>query len=83
MGVRGQLEQIQDKGIRATVSHIISGAERRVHAINNQIILINSKLSSSAKNAVKVCKENGVEAMRKVIYMKIPQCFTWTNRIVL
>lgn len=38
MGVRGQLEQIQDKGIRATVSYIISGAERRVHAINTQII---------------------------------------------
>ncbi len=71
--VRGQLAQIQDKGIRATVSHIIGGAEKRVHAINTQITLIKSKLISSAKNAVKVCKENGVEATRKVIYaMKIP-----------
>lgn len=75
--VRGQLTQIQDKGIRATAARVIDNAENKVQEIGSQISLIKQNLIRSAKNAVESFKEKGVDALRKVVSaMKIPNAFS-------
>ena len=71
--VRGQLEQIQDRGIKATAARILDSAEGKVQEIGGQIALVKTNLVRSAKNAVHDFKEKGVDALRRAVSaMKIP-----------
>ena len=65
--VRGQLEQIQDRGIKATAARLLDSAEGRVQEIGGQIALVKTNLVRSAKNAVQEFKEKGVGALRKAV----------------
>lgn len=71
--VRGQLEQIQDRGIKATAARILDSAEGKLQEIGGQIALVKTNLVRSAKNAVHDFKEKGVDALRRAVSaMKIP-----------
>ncbi len=71
--VRGQLEQIQDKGIKATAARLLDSAEGKAQEIGGQIALVKTNLVRSAKNAVQEFKEKGVDALRRAVSaMKIP-----------
>lgn len=71
--VRGQLEQIQDRGIKATAARILDSAKGKVREIGGQIALVKTNLVRSAKNAVHDFKEKGVDALRRAVSaMKIP-----------
>lgn len=72
--VRGELEKMQDKGIRATVSRVVERAENRTQEVWGRISMIGKNLVRSAKNAVTAFREKGVDALRKAVSaMKIPQ----------
>lgn len=71
--VRGQLEQIQDRGIKATAARLLDSAEGKVQEIGGQVAIVKTNLVRSAKNAVHDFKEKGVDALRKAVSaMKIP-----------
>lgn len=71
--VRGQLEQIQDRGIKATAARLLENAGGKVQEIGGQISLVRTNLIHSAKNAVQDFKEKGVDALRKAVSaMRIP-----------
>lgn len=71
--VRGQLEQIQDRGIKATAARLLDSVEGKVQEIGGQIALVKTNLVRSAKNAVQEFKEKGVDALRRAVSaMKIP-----------
>lgn len=75
--VRGQLEKIQDKGIKATAARLLDSAESKVQEIGGQIDLVKTNLVRSAKNAVHDFKEKGVDALRKAVSaMKIPNALS-------
>lgn len=75
--VRGQLAEIQDKGIKATAARLLDSAEGRVQEIGGQISLARTNLVRSAKNAVQEFKEKGVDALRKAVSaMKIPSALS-------
>lgn len=75
--VRGQLEKIQDKGIKATAARLLDSAEGKVQEIGGQIALVKTNLVRSAKNAVHDFKEKGVDALRKAVSaMKIPSALS-------
>lgn len=71
--VRGQLEQISDKGLRATAARFVEGAEQKVQSVIGQVTQIKEKLIHSAKAAVETAKERGADALRRAVsVMKIP-----------
>ena len=75
--VRGQLEQIQDRGIKATAARLLDSAEGKVQEIGGQVALVKTNLVRSAKNAVHDFKEKGVDALRKAVSaMKIPSALS-------
>ena len=75
--VRGQLEKIQDKGIKATAARLLDSAEGKVQEIGGQIALVKTNLVRSAKNAVHDFKEKGVDALRKAVSaMKTPSALS-------
>lgn len=75
--VRGQLEQIQDKGIKATAVRIVEKAEGKMQEIGSQIAAVKENLLRSAKNAVTAFKERGVEALKKAVSaMRIPSALS-------
>lgn len=75
--VRGQLTQIQDKGIRATAARVVDNVENKVKEVGSQIALVKQNLIRSAKNAVESFKEKGVDALRKAVSaMKIPNALS-------
>ena len=65
--VRGQLEQIQDKGIKATAARLLDSAEGKAQEIGGQIALVKTNLVRSARNAVQEFKEKGVDALRRAV----------------
>lgn len=65
--VRGQLEQIQDRGIKATAARIQDSAEGKVREIGGQIALVKTNLVQSAKNAVHDYKEKGMDTLRRAV----------------
>ena len=80
--VRGQLEQIQDRGIKATAARLLDSAEGKVQEIGGQIALVKTNLVRSAKNAVQEFKEKGVGALRKAVSaMKIPAALSALKEI--
>ena len=71
--VRGQLSQIQDKGVKATAVRIVEKAEGKVQEIGSQITTMKENLHHSAQNAIITFKEIGVGALKKAVSaMKIP-----------
>lgn len=75
--VRGQLEQIQDKGIKATAARLLDSAEGKAQEIGSQIALAKTNLVRSAKNAVQEFKVKGVDALRRAVSaMKIPSALS-------
>lgn len=75
--VRGQLAQIQDKGIKAVAVRIVEKAEGKVQEIGSQIAAVKENLLHCAKNAVAVFKERGVDALKKAVSaMKIPSALS-------
>lgn len=75
--VRGQLEQIQDKGIKATAVRIVEKAEGKMQEIGSQIAAVKENLLRSAKNAVTAFKEKGVDALKKAVSaMRIPSALS-------
>lgn len=71
--VRGELEKIQDRGIRATAARVADSAEGKMKEILGKVSMIGKNLVRSAKNAVAAFQEKGVDALRKAVSaMKIP-----------
>lgn len=71
--VREQLDQIQDRGIKATVTQMVEKAEGKAHEIGNRITEIKRNLIAAAQNAVSKFREKGVGALQKTIEaMRIP-----------
>lgn len=72
--VRGELVNMQNKSIRATVSRAVENAEGKTQEILGKIFAIGKNLVCSVKKAVVVFKEKGVDVLRKAVSaMKIPQ----------
>jgi hypothetical protein len=65
--VRGQLEQIQDKGVKATVQRVVDKAETKVFEVKSQFVTVKNNLVKSAVNAVDAFKEKGVAALQKAV----------------
>lgn len=75
--VRGQLEQIQDKGIKATATRIVGKVEEKVQEISGKLTLVKENFIRSAGHAVGVFHEKGVDALRKAVSaMKIPSALS-------
>lgn len=72
--VREQLEQIQDRGIRASVTRLIETSEGKVQEMGHQIAEIKSMMINAAKDAVCKFREKGLGALQKVVaVLKIPE----------
>lgn len=75
--VRGQLAQIQDRGIKAAAGHIVEKASEKMQEIGSQITAVKENLIRSAKNAVAAFKERGVGALKKAVSaMRIPSALS-------
>lgn len=71
--VRGELEKMQDRGVRATVSHAVESAGNGMRQVLEKVSMIGKNLIRSAKYALAVFKEKGINALRKAVSdMKIP-----------
>lgn len=71
--VRCQLEQIQDKGIKALATRIVSRVGNKVRQIGSQIVAFKRYIVASAKNAITKMKEKGIGALQRAVQaMKIP-----------
>jgi hypothetical protein len=72
--MRGELEKMQNRGIRASVSHVLESAENRTQEVLGKVSMIGKNLIQSAKYAVATFREKGANALRKAVSaMKIPQ----------
>ena len=65
--VRGQLEQIQDKGVKATVQRVVDKVETKVSEVKSQLVTVKNNLVNSAANAVDAFKKKGVAALQKTV----------------
>jgi len=65
--VRGQLEQIQDKSVKATVQRIVDKAETKVLEVKGQLLTVKNNLVKSAVKAVDTFKKKGVTALSKAV----------------
>lgn len=75
--VKGQLTQIQDKGVKASVTHLCEGAENKIGEIGSQLKTIRENVVKSARAAVQAFKEKGVGALQKAVEaMKIPSALS-------
>lgn len=72
--VRGQLNAIQDKGVRAAVLRIADKVETKVTEAKAQIAAAKNKFLNSAAHAVSAFKENGISAFKKALFaLRIPE----------
>jgi len=55
--VRGQLEQIQDKGVKATVQRVVDKVETKVSEVKSQLVTVKNNLVNSAANAVMLLRK--------------------------
>jgi len=65
--VRGQLEQIQDKGVKATIQRVVDKAETKVFEVKSQLAIVKNNLVKSAVNAVDAFKKKGIAALQKAV----------------
>jgi hypothetical protein len=70
--VRGQLETIQDKGIRAAVTRIVDAVDVKITEAKAQFTGIKDSVVKSFSDAVAATKEKGVSALKGTIdFLKI------------
>jgi len=65
--VKSQLQAIQDKGIRATVTRIVDTAEVKISGVKNQFITVKDNVINSFTDARKAVKEKGISALNKAL----------------
>lgn len=65
--VRGQLDSIQDRGIKATLLKGISAIQREVTQAREQFTHIKADLSQSVKKALLSVKQQGISALNKAV----------------
>ena len=65
--VRGQLDGIQDKGIKATLLKGISAIQEKVTQAGEQLTHIKADLSQSVKKALLSVKQQGISALNKAV----------------
>lgn len=65
--VREQLEQIQDKGVKATVQRVVDKADTKVFEVKSQLVTVKNNLVKSAAKAVDAFKQKGVTALSKAV----------------
>lgn len=71
--VKGQLSQIQDKGVKVSATRLVENAENKIKEIGRQLKTVRENIVRSAKHAVQEFKEKGVGALQKAVAaMKIP-----------
>ena len=63
--VREQLEGIQDKGIKATVTKSVSSAQQKVEQAKDQLGHIRTSLSDMVKQTLAAVKQHGISALNK------------------
>ena len=75
--VKGQLTQIQDKGVKASAVRLMEGAESKIEEIGSQLKTVRENVVRSARQAVREFKEKGVGALQKAVAaMKIPSALS-------
>lgn len=65
--VRGQLDRIQDKGIKATLLKGISAVQGKVTQAKEQLTHIKADFSQSVKKALSNVKQQGISALHKAV----------------
>lgn len=65
--VRGQLDGIQDKGIKATLLKGISAIQEKVTQAGEQLTHIKADVSQSVKKALLSVKQQGISALNKAV----------------
>lgn len=65
--VRGQLDSIQDKGIKATLLKGISAIQEKVTQAGEQLTHIKADVSQSVKKALLSVKQQGISALNKAV----------------
>lgn len=79
--VRGQLEELQDKGIRAAALNVLEGAEQKAKMISEKFALGKQNFTRVTKNAMETFKTKGVDALKKAVAdMKIPRSLSFLGR---
>lgn len=72
--IRGQLNAIQDKGVRAAVLRIADKVETKVTEAKAQIVAAKNQFVESAAHAVSAFKEHGISAFKKALFaIRIPE----------
>lgn len=75
--VKGQLTQIQDKGVKSSATRLMEGAETKIGEIGSQLKTVRENIVKSARAAVQAFKEKGVGALQKAVEaMKIPSALS-------
>ena len=65
--VRGQLDRIQDKGIKSVLLKGISAIQGKVTQAKEQLTHIKADFSQSVKNALSNVKQQGISALHKAV----------------
>lgn len=65
--VRGQLDRIQDKGIKSALLKGISAIQGKVTQAREQLTHIKADFSQSVKNALTNAKQQGISALHKAV----------------
>lgn len=75
--VKGQLTQIQDKGVKSSATRLMEGAENKIGEIGSQLKTVRENIVKSARAAMQAFKEKGVGALQKAVEaMKIPSALS-------
>lgn len=75
--VKGQLTQIQDKGVKSSATRLMEGAENKIGEIGSQLKTVQENIVKSARAAVQAFQEKGVGALQKAVAtMKIPSALS-------
>lgn len=75
--VRGQLDSIQDKGIKSTLLKGISAIQEKVTQAREQLNHVKADVSQSVKKALSVVKQQGISALNKAVdFMGIKSALT-------
>ena len=65
--VKGQLSDIQDKGIKVAVTNGVLKLQEKVTEAKNQLEHIKEDISNSIKESLSLIKENGISALNKAV----------------
>lgn len=65
--VQGQLDRIQDQGIRAALKKSVTVIQSKVEQAKEQLSQIKADLSQSVKQALSAAKQQGISALQKAV----------------